>query len=571
MSLDLRYGIFIWPVWLYVFLFQFSFLPYQSTHIPAEDTNAHALPADSLLSRCIDAFEKRDLNQATSYGIQAAAQFHRQKKYASEALAFSYLSEICKQLGTIDRTIAYSWQGIDYARKAAAICQHIADTAGWVIALNAEGIIFRDIGQIHPYERYYDSARACYLKALKLIQLSGKATNYFPKLYNNLSQISTEYDHDYAKALQYLSQAIAINQKNHNLISLSYNYGNVSQVYQRMGNLPKSIEYARKTVSLAQSLQMPDRLLNAYEQAYESFKASHRYDSALYYYELYNVINDSMANVEKTRQIADMQTKYETLQKESTIKQLDLQNQSKSRQIGLLTTSLILMGLLLGTVIWQYVKADKQKKLIAQQSEQLKTLMKELHHRVKNNLQIVSSLLSLQGYKTSDESTRQAFRESQQRVWAMSLIHQRLYQTDQLTTIHIREYLTELAESLITAFGYDTHEVDLQVNSNCEWLDVEKALPLGLMANEILTNACKYAFSEITHPSLHIHFHEANDQMHLTISYSGKKWDKQLWLQNNHSFGHQLVATLCKQLRARQEFDIQDQRTIFSLSIPKIA
>ncbi|MBX6379065.1 MAG: hypothetical protein IRZ01_00085 [Thermoflavifilum aggregans] len=529
------------------------------------------MPADSLLSRCIDAFEKRDLNQATSYGIQAAAQFHRQKKYASEALAFSYLSEICKQLGTIDRTIAYSWQGIDYARKAAAICQHIADTAGWVIALNAEGIIFRDIGQIHPYERYYDSARACYLKALKLIQLSGKATNYFPKLYNNLSQISTEYDHDYAKALQYLSQAIAINQKNHNLISLSYNYGNVSQVYQRMGNLPKSIEYARKTVSLAQSLQMPDRLLNAYEQAYESFKASHRYDSALYYYELYNVINDSMANVEKTRQIADMQTKYETLQKESTIKQLDLQNQSKSRQIGLLTTSLILMGLLLGTVIWQYVKADKQKKLIAQQSEQLKTLMKELHHRVKNNLQIVSSLLSLQGYKTSDESTRQAFRESQQRVWAMSLIHQRLYQTDQLTTIHIREYLTELAESLITAFGYDTHEVDLQVNSNCEWLDVEKALPLGLMANEILTNACKYAFSEITYPSLHIHFHEANDQMHLTISYSGKKWDKQLWLQNNHSFGHQLVATLCKQLRARQEFDIQDQRTIFSLSIPKIA
>ncbi|SFV32740.1 tetratricopeptide repeat-containing sensor histidine kinase [Thermoflavifilum thermophilum] len=567
----LRYGCFFWPLWLQAAFLHFSFQPYPISNKALKDTFAFHLPADSLLARCIEAFEKRDLNQATSFGIQAAEAFHRQKKYASEALAYSYLGEICKQLGTIDRTLAYSWQGIDYARKAAAICQQIHDTAGWVDALNVQGIIFRDIGQVHPYEKYYDSARSCYLKAMKLIQLSGKATKYIPKLYNNLSQIATEYDHNYAKALEYLSKAIAINEKNHNLISLSYNYGNVAYVYQQMGNLQKSIAYARKTVAAAQSLRMPDRLLNAYEQAYESFKAARQFDSALYYYELYNTINDSMANVEKTQQIADMQTKYQTLQKESTIQQLNIQNQAKTRQISLLAGTLLLMGLLLGTVIWQYLKTEKQKKLIALQSEQLKTMMKELHHRVKNNLQIVSSLLSLQGYKTSDEPTRQAFRESQQRVWAMSLIHQRLYQTDQLTTIHIQDYLSELAQSLIIAFGYDPDTFDLQVTSNCQWLDVEKALPLGLMANEILTNAFKYAFMDLPQPALHINFEEHKDHMHLTIRYSSQTWDKNRWLSNNQSFGHQLVATLCKQLRARQELDIQQHATTFSFSIPKSA
>ncbi|MBX5439478.1 MAG: sensor histidine kinase, partial [Thermoflavifilum sp.] len=307
------------------------------------------------------------------------------------------------------------------------------------------------------------------------------------------------------------------------------------------------------------------------EQAYESFKTAHQYDSALYYYELYNVINDSMANVEKTRQIADMQTKYETLQKESTIKQLDLQNQAKTRQVSLLAGTLILLCVLLGIVIWQYAKTEKQKKLITQQSEQLKTMMKELHHRVKNNLQIVSSLLSLQGYKTNDEQTKRAFRESQQRVWAMSLIHQRLYQTDQLTTINIQDYLTELAESLITAFGYETDAFDLKVTSNCQWLDVEKALPLGLMTNEILTNAFKYAFTDLIHPSLHLHLEEQPDKLHLTIAYSGKEWDTHLWLRGSRSFGHQLVATLCKQLRAQQKVDVKDNITTFSFSIPKSA
>ncbi|MBX5439474.1 MAG: hypothetical protein IRZ29_08030, partial [Thermoflavifilum sp.] len=287
-----RYDLLLLPLWLSFALRPLPLQQHAGTNQSAKDSAAYALPPDSLLAKCIEAFKNREMSRATAYGIQAATLFHQQKKYASEASAYSYLAEIFKQLGTIDNTIAYSWQGVAYAKKACDLASSIHDTAEWAIALNALGIIYRDIGQFKAYRTYYDSARACYLKALTLIRRSGKATYFIPKLYNNLSQVATEYDHDYPAALQYLSKAIAENEKNHNLVSLSYNFGNVAYVYQLMGNPKLSVAYARKTVAAARALQMPDRLLNAYEQAYESFKTAHQYDSALYYYELYNVIND---------------------------------------------------------------------------------------------------------------------------------------------------------------------------------------------------------------------------------------------------------------------------------------
>ncbi len=107
--------------------------------------------------------------------------------------------------------------------------------------------------------------------------------------------------------------------------------------------------------------------------------------------------------------------------------------------------------------------------------------MKELHHRVKNNLQIVSSLLSLQTYKVQDEEAVLVLKESQQRVQAMSFIHQRLYKTESLTAVNMKEYLTDLAESLVSSYGYNRDDFDLHIAVDKEMLDIDKALPIGLI------------------------------------------------------------------------------------------
>jgi two-component sensor histidine kinase len=215
-----------------------------------------------------------------------------------------------------------------------------------------------------------------------------------------------------------------------------------------------------------------------------------------------------------------------------------------------------------------------QKRIITHQSKQLETTMKELHHRVKNNLQIVTSLLNLQTYRLNDDEAIAAIRESQQRMHAMSLIHQRLYKTDLSAFVNMKEYLTELSESLLSSYGYDRDGFDLRVSVQDELLDVDKVLLLGLIVNEIVTNAFKYAYKDTANPSLHIDYTGQEEHIVLSITDNGKDWDGAKWREEDASFGKggsfgkQLVTTLCGQLRATQELTVGNG-TRFTFIFPR--
>ena len=200
----------------------------------------------------------------------------------------------------------------------------------------------------------------------------------------------------------------------------------------------------------------------------------------------------AIAGIAKTRAVAGVQAKYENQKKVHRIAILAGQNQQRTRQIEYMTGGLLLLLALLGSLVGQYVVIRRTNRRLSvqngiitanseqlvSQSDQLRVLMKELHHRVKNNLAIVSSLLKLQSSRLDDEKAIQAVRVGQQRVEAMSLIHQRLYQTDQLTTVNMTEYLTDLAASLIRAYGYQPDSFDLQLDVDLPELDVDVAIPL---------------------------------------------------------------------------------------------
>jgi len=335
-----------------------------------------------------------------------------------------------------------------------------------------------------------------------------------------------------------------------------------------MGNNKMSVEYALKTVALAKQLNAPPRLQNAYNQLYISYRDNKQYDSALRYYIAYQAISDSLLNIDKTKQIADMQTRYETVKKEAEIQDLNSSNSNKNKQISYLIAGLGLFALLAGGLLLLYRRVDKQKQLITHQSRQLETMMKELHHRVKNNLQIVSSLLSLQSYRMNDEEAVTAIRQSQQRVQAMSFIHQRLYKTENVSTVNMKEYITDLTESLLASYGFNKDNFDLMISSDMDTLDVDRALPIGLIINEIVTNAFKYAYKGIEHPSLQIVFTEKDNNMVLSIKDNGKEWNESSWKQTGDSFGRQLVTSLCRQLRAKQDLVIKNG-TVFTFTIPQ--
>lgn len=137
----------------------------------------------------------------------------------------------------------------------------------------------------------------------------------------------------------------------------------------------------------------------------------------------------------------------------------------------------------------------------------------------------------------------------------------------------MEEYLQDLARSLVMAYGYTDQDFDLQISVTKKWLDVDKALPMGLIANEIITNALKYAYTDNDHPSLHIELKEYNDKVQLILKDNGKGWDEKEWQQaGKKSFGKQLVASLCRQLNAIEELAIGEGAAfIFTIPLEKAA
>uniref|UniRef100_UPI00037198E6 sensor histidine kinase n=1 Tax=Spirosoma spitsbergense TaxID=431554 RepID=UPI00037198E6 len=269
------------------------------------------------------------------------------------------------------------------------------------------------------------------------------------------------------------------------------------------------------------------------------------------------------AEVEKARAVAELQTRYETQKRTRQLAVLDQQNQKKTRQVQYMAGGLGLLILLLGALITQYqtirrtnARLSVQNELITtnsrqltEQSDQLKTLMKELHHRVKNNLAIVSSLLSLQSDRLTDPDAIRAVEQGQHRVDAMSLIHQRLYRTDNVLRVNLGEYVTDLAESLMQAYGYSHDTFDLRIMVDQHEVNVDMAIPLGLILNELLTNAFKHAYRDVDRPALSIRL-QHNDGLTLEVEDNGPGFDTERWQhpEQLESFGWQLINSLSQQV-----------------------
>lgn len=524
--------------------------------------------ADATLFIAINNRQKGDYTTALEELLQCITIYEKEKAGSDQAIAYLHLAQVYKDMSGSNLTEQYLDKGIDYSKKSYTLYSDLKDTAGMANSLSMLGVLNRDKGKLFGKVHYYDTAWQAYNEALILINQSGKGKEFTGKLYNNLSQVFLEYRKDYKQALDYLFKAVAFNQANNNLNSLSFNYGNISNAYVKLHDPKQALQYAYKTQEVALQLRQPERLVNAYRQLHEAFKASGTMDSALHYYVKADKLDDSLNNVKKTNEVVQLQTKYETVQKEAQILRLQSEGADKNKRIAFLAVGIIGFALLAGWMVWLYKRVSKQRQQIALQSQHMEMMMKELHHRVKNNLQIVSSLLSLQTYKVQDEGAVSVLRESQQRVQAMSFIHQRLYKTEELTAVNMKEYLSDLAESLLSTYGFRRDGFDLQIKIDQEMMDIDKALPIGLVINEMITNALKYAYTGIQYPSLLISLTEDATNMVFVIRDNGIGINEQAWKQKSNSFGKQLITALCKQMRAKQAL-VVDGGTEFTLTIPK--
>jgi two-component sensor histidine kinase len=289
--------------------------------------------------------------------------------------------------------------------------------------------------------------------------------------------------------------------------------------------------------------------------------------SAFRHYQSYKALTDSLYGVQKMVQIQELQIKYATEQKDKDLRiqagdirlltkqsQLQLAEADKSRILrNVMIGGLLALGLLAGVVLNRYRLKQRTTARLQRLLEENDWLMREIHHRVKNNLQVVMSLLNSQTAYMKDPVAISAVMESRHRVQAMSLIHQKLYKSAEVSSVDMSEYIAQLVDYLQDSFD-GWHKVDFHLEVSPVILDVSQAVPLGLILNEAISNSYKYAFPGPGPSSDAITLRltvEAERTIRLFIGDNGRGLPPGIRFASSDYFGLSLIRGLAGDLEAR--------------------
>lgn len=328
---------------------------------------------------------------------------------------------------------------------------------------------------------------------------------------------------DYKKALYYGYKNLSINPKD--VDNLKF----IADTEYLLGNYKKSIDYLQKHLDLKVE------------------KLQREKDSQIYEYEaIYKL---------KENEFALQKSKLETSKKENA-----LQEQKQYTLLFLVIS--IALFFIFSLLIYNYKNKQKSNRLLASKNEELlesnqllsnsnkekEILLREIHHRVKNNLQLVMSLLNIQAQDPQNISIEDFLEKGQSRIATMSLIHQNLYQTEHFTKINFQDYLENLVENIKHTFN--RNNVDFEINTNENSFDIDTAIPLGLIINELVCNALKHAFPENFKGKIQIEINKIeNNTFLLQIGDNGIGTTKSI--KNSKSIGLELVSLLIMQLKGK--------------------
>jgi two-component sensor histidine kinase len=244
------------------------------------------------------------------------------------------------------------------------------------------------------------------------------------------------------------------------------------------------------------------------------------------------------------------------LNKENEYKTLSIQ--ANKRTIWLYTLGLALITIVAGSVFLLYRnkekhnhKLEEKNAIISKSLNEKEILLKEIHHRVKNNLQVVSSLLNLQSRNISDTKALAAIKEGRDRVKSMALIHQNLYNDENLTGVDVKDYIEKLTQSLFASYNIQEGKVLLETDIDQMNLDVDTVIPLGLILTELISNALKYAFDETQqNGNLQVQLKQEKGNLLLRVKDNGKGLPDNWSYESTNSLGYQLIKSFAAKMKA---------------------
>ena len=479
---------------------------------------------------------------------------------------------LCNALGELAG--AYDVMGqkdraLEVAQERLRICQRISNFYATRHAHNQLGHAFIDVAQ-------YDSA----VWHLEQVLNMSKADDFiYPYALGGLIAIAGEIDSKQAiTSVQEMERLVRQRESEGNpeMHSRQYMYGTLSRYYLGAKNFATAQRYAAKRLDWVRQYHSDttDLAVDALELLAKTQAAGGKYAAAWDNYTAFHELRMTMINRNKEEALARTAVELELAENELA-RQVAEQTTALERQASTARTRLFLTIFGVGAIVllimlWAYRRAQIDRKIIREKNQQIEqslaekeVLLREIHHRVKNNLQIISSLLDKQARKSSDEAVRQLVREGQERIQSMALIHQNLYESDQLSGIDIKSYLRELTTNIQHSQVAKKQEdqIELELNVADEHLDIDTAIPVGLILNELLTNCYKYAFQGRSAGKINVAFHKEAEQYHLRVSDNGVGFRPNKSETGKRSLGLSLVRGLVRQLDGTIEWLKVDQGT----------
>ncbi len=348
----------------------------------------------------------------------------------------------------------------------------------------------------------------------------------------------------------------------------------LSKIFINLNQLDRAFELAQRSLKLAIRSRNKPVQRAIYLALSEIYEKKYNSTQALFYQKKAAQVRDSILTDQQRRTLYEMEIKYQSHKKEEKIKQLDLQNaiskielDAKKKQNNFLLAGLLFLLLSLGIISALYKKISGQKKVINSALEQKEALLREIHHRVKNNLQVISSLLSIQSRQINDPTAVEAIQESRNRVRSMALIHQNLYQEEDLIGVDLPKYIKNLADTLVHTYQLDRN-LNITTDVDDIHLDVDTIIPLGLILNELISNALKYAFENVPYPQMRIMLKENNNILQLSVQDNGIGLPKNFDVDQSNGMGFKLIRTFLKKLKGKLRIEKTEGAKIV-LSFPK--
>jgi two-component sensor histidine kinase len=474
----------------------------------------------------------------------------------SEGIGKAYLrlAEIQVGLKHFDEALIYVRRALVSHRKANSMhgVMGAYNVLGGVYFLGSE----MNRAKHSQTSRLYSDSALYYYHQAELAALSLNKPLDIARIYYCMSDLY--HLRDGPRAILYLKKALAIFTREADFYGMINCHRQLAKGYiaRRQPELARnSLDQARK---IADSKHAGDFLQNRdIENAYTwLYQLTGNWKLAFRHLEKAHELESININSERESAIARLSIEYETEKKESQLKaqQQELENLRTQKRLTLVTSALLAITAIMSAVFfWLYRKNRRMSRMNA-------VLIKEQNHRVKNNLQVISGLLSLQSNRLSDQSAKRAIEESQLRIQAMSLLHRRLYDGERLAEVNLATFIPELVGGVLQTYGFTTLQPDYELDEI--WLHADKAVYLGLILNELITNSCKYAFPDHQAPVLRVVCNQTDERINLTVADNGPGFDSRA---RPESFGMGLIAIQTKQLKGNHHFN-SDRGTTFTLT-----